>query len=231
MSVLDQLNEIATLAERGEEVMEMCIAVGQQAARASDANRAAIGALAEVLCRRYSEGELATFAKNIGVKVRTVSSYRFVVRYYSYAHVCSLLEQGAAWSLLRETAQAYPDDPAAADAFIETALDQHMTIEEAERALAQETGREPKPSLADELAAEMTRLRTACEFAIDELMTARRGLFEYSNYLIGEGYITDALDAENGRVYRAAQAIRDALTVRVVAAHGGSDAAGVAHVG
>lgn len=210
MSVLDQLNHIATLAERGEEVMEMCIAVGQQAARDGDNSRAAIGALADVLCRRYAEGSLETFAKNIGVKVRTVSSYRAVVRYYSYAHLCNLLEQGAAWSLLRETAQAYPDNPDAADAFIETALDQHMTIEEAERALALATETPRKPSLADALAAKLERLMTACE-GVPELLTALAGL-------AGDRLEHDLDDMAMAK----AQAIRDALAAD--AAHGGGDA-------
>jgi hypothetical protein len=160
VSVLAQLNEIATLAERGEEVMEMAIAAGQQAARDGDANRAAIGALAEVLCRRYSEGMLETFAKNIGVKARTVRSYRAVVRYYSLAHVCNLLEQGAAWSLLRETAQAYPDQPDAADSFLERALDAHMTIEEAERELALDTGHQPRPRVLLEMPVTVSRVDT-----------------------------------------------------------------------
>lgn len=224
MSVLDQLNQIATLAERGEEVMEMCIAVGQQAARDGDTNRATIGALADVLCRRYSEGELATFAKNIGVKVRTVSSYRFVVRYYSYAHVCSLLEQGAAWSLLRETAQAHPDDPDAADAFLETALDQHMTIEEAERALAKDARRDKAPSLADALAAALAKMREVMDGVPEMLESGAAAIVELIPFYD---------EREVWLMHAKAQAIRDALTVRVVAAavRGAGDAGSAAEAG
>lgn len=200
MSLLDQLNQIATLAERGEEVMEMCIAAGQQAAREGDNSRAAIGALAEVLCRRYSEGTLETFAKNIGVKARTVRSYRAVVGYYSFAHVCNLLEQGAAWSLLRETAQAFPDQPDAADAFLERALDAHMTIEEAERELALDTGRVKAPSLADALAVMVKQWRALME-DVPEMLER---IADLSDAVMVDGSEVEAIEAK-------AQAIRDAL--------------------
>jgi hypothetical protein len=215
MPVLEQLNEIATLAERGEEVMEMAIAAGQQAARDGDNSRAAIGALAEVLCRRYSEGTLETFAKNIGVKARTVRSYRAVVGYYSFAHVCNLLEQGAAWSLLRETAQAYPDQPAAADAFLERALDAHMTIEEAERELALDAGRVRSPSLADELAATLARVLDA----VDGVPALLEHAAECESWRpSAEWHVIKAYRAK-------AQAIRDALRPRVAAAAAGGGVA------
>lgn len=199
MNIFDQINHVAACAERGEEVMEMAISIGQQASRDGDRQRIAIGTLADILCRRYAEGSLESFAKNISVKARTVRSYRSVVRYYGSVHLCNLLEQGAAWSLLRETAQAFPDQPDAADAFLERALDAHMTIEEAERELALDTGRVKAPSLADALAAKLARLLDAVD-GVPELLIALAGL------------AGDALEHDlDDRAMAKAQAIRDAL--------------------
>ena len=203
---------------------ESLVSAGQDLAITNAKNKARLGELVNVVTERWGDERVDDYSKDISegdIKPRTLRSYRHVVTYYgSAAHVCRYIDQRVGWSVLRETASHFGDsgkDDAAA--FLEHVMSSGITTyNETMRELKGATEQPRKPTLADELAADVKRLREACEYAVNELAAARHGIFKYSNYLIEQGCVTDALDAENGRIYRATNAIRDALTVRVVAA-------------
>jgi hypothetical protein len=54
MDIIAELDTVIAAADRGEEVMDMAIAVGQNAAFNGDMSRVILGALADALTTRYN---------------------------------------------------------------------------------------------------------------------------------------------------------------------------------
>jgi hypothetical protein len=146
LTVADLIAQIQRASDAGEEVIEMCITVGSDAARTADVQRVVIGELARLLTVRYGEGTVETFAKGCGLKTVTVRSYRVVVRTFTFATAYRFtVEDGVPWVILRDAAHGFGGDTERAMAFVEDAADKRKTVIEAQRDLAIANGKPPKP--------------------------------------------------------------------------------------
>ena len=191
---------------------ESLVSAGQDLAITNAKNKARLGELVNVVTERYGDGRVDDYSKDISegdIEPRTLRSYRHVVTYYgSAAHVCRYIDQRVGWSVLRDTASHFGDSGKAdAAAFLEHVMSSGITTyKETMRALKGTDGAPKAPTLADELRDMVDQYRAMLLRAADIL--ERIGKYD------GFDMTADDLLAE-------AQAIRDALRPRVVAAAGG----------
>jgi hypothetical protein len=161
VTVAELIAQIQRASDAGEEVIEMCITVGTDAARTADVQRVVIGELARLLTVRYGEGTVDTFAKGCGLKTVTVRSYRVVVRTFTFDTAYRFaVEDGVPWVILRDAAHCFGGDTEQAVAFVEDAADKRKTIKEAQRDLAIATGKPPKPRVLLEMPVTVSRVDT-----------------------------------------------------------------------
>jgi hypothetical protein len=147
MDIIAELESINAAADTGAEILDMALALGQFVARGSDISRAVLGALADTLTVRYNEGTLAEFAKTVGVEARTLRDYRQVVRLLGFGATRRFISGGVPFKVMLHAARYYPEDAAAASAFLATAERYQYSIAEAQRELATRHGQPPRPAV------------------------------------------------------------------------------------
>jgi hypothetical protein len=146
LSPTDIIEQIRRASEAGDEIMEMAVAVGTDAARTADTQRVVIGELARLLTVRYNEGTIEAFSKACGLQAVTVRTYRAVVRTFTFDTAYRFaVEDGVPWIVLRDAARYYGSEPDKAVAFVEDAASKRKSIEEAQADLATVSGKPPKP--------------------------------------------------------------------------------------
>lgn len=141
------IQDLAERAERGEEIMEEALTIGQPLSKRSDEARVIIGALASTIKKRYGENTVSKFADRIGWHSKSVYGYRRMVEFYG-------------WQYLRETWLEDEDTPlrythfrdamrlgetSTALNFLETCA-VHMSPDEARRELTLMAGKPPAPA-------------------------------------------------------------------------------------
>jgi hypothetical protein len=189
--------------DAGDALYELAIAVGQKRREQADTARVDLGEIARRLSVRWGDGTIERYAKDIGVADRTLRDYRQVVSLLTYGAARQFVQDGVPWKVMLLSARYHADSAADALAFLETAARDHMTIDEAERALVLESA--PKaPSLADALAAKLARVLDAVD-GVPDLMERAASNLEW------EGVDDSDPDSVIHVLRHRAQAIRDAL--------------------
>jgi hypothetical protein len=188
----------------GAALYELAIAVGQKRREQADTARVDLGEIARRLSVRWGDATIERYAKDIGVADRTLRDYRQVVSLLTYGAARQFVQDGVPWKVMLLSARYHADSAADALAFLETAARDHMTIDQAERALVLDSA--PKaPSLADDLAAKLARVLDAVDGVPEHL---ERDAYLHDVQFGG----TSLHDARYVQWLRAkAQAIRDAL--------------------
>jgi hypothetical protein len=187
--------------DAGDALYELAIAVGQKRREQADTARVDLGEIARRLSVRWGDATIERYAKDIGVADRTLRDYRQVVSLLTYGAARQFVQDGVPWKVML-SARYHADSAADALAFLETAARDHMTIDQAERALVLDSA--PKaPSLADALAAKLARVLDAVDGVPEMLEQAARD----AEYMTGD-------DSEAGPLRAKAQAIRDALAMQ-----------------
>jgi hypothetical protein len=159
--------------DAGDALYELAIAVGQNRREQADTARVDLGEITRRLSVRWGDETIERYAKDIGIAGRTLRDYRQVVSLLTYGAARQFVQDGVPWKVMLLSARYHADSAADALAFLETAARDHMTIDEAERALVLE--RTPKaPTLADDLAAKLARVLDAVDDVPEMLEEASR---------------------------------------------------------
>jgi hypothetical protein len=198
---------------------ESLVSAGQDLAITNAKNKARLGELVNVVTERYGDQRVDDYSKDISegdISARTLRSYRFVVAYYEgSAHVCRYIDQRVGWSVLRDTASHFGDsgkDDAAA--FLEHVMSSGITTyKETMRALKGTDGAPKAPTLADELAATLAKMREVMAEVPEMLDTG-------AAFIMSAGHVSTAQ-----AMFDMADTIRDALRPRVAAAAAGGGVA------
>lgn len=121
---------------------EMAVSAAQAARETGDNMRWVIGDIAGGIVRTWGKGTLQAFAKDVGLGRKTVYEYEFTASVFlpdereTYA--------GLSWSLFRLAARI--DDSSARAEFLERAIADGWTVDEAQREAALLKGKTPKPA-------------------------------------------------------------------------------------
>jgi hypothetical protein len=192
---------------------ESLVSAGQDLAITNAKNKAKLGELVNIVTEKWGDQRVDDYSKDIfegDISARTLRSYRHVVTYYgSAAHVCRYIDQRVGWSVLRDTAAHFGDTgKAEAAAFLEHVMSSGITTyNETMRTLKGGDATPKAPSLADDLAAKLTRILDAVD-GVPELMERAAGNLEWEgDYDSDPDSVTHVLRAK-------AQAIRDALAMQ-----------------
>jgi hypothetical protein len=200
--------------DAGDALYELAIAIGQKRREQADTVRVELGEIARRLSTRWGDETIERYAKDIGIAGRTLRDYRQVVSLLTFGAARQFVQDGVPWKVMLLSARYHADSAADALAFLETAARDHMTIDEAERALVLDSrdGAPKAPTLADELAATLARVLDA----VDGVPALLEHAAECESWRpSAEWHVIEAYRAK-------AQAIRDALRPRVAAdARGG----------
>jgi hypothetical protein len=209
MDIIAELESINAAADTGAEILDMALALGQFVARGSDISRAVLGALADTLTIRYNEGTLAEFAKTVGVEARTLRDYRQVVRLLGFGATRRFISGGVPFKVMLHAARYYPEDAAAASAFLATAERYQYSIAEAQRELATRHGQPPRPRVLLDMPVTVSRVDT------------ERGVIVLSDLGDGVWELAGCMGATV--MLRVTEAIRDALAAATERAGAAAD--------
>jgi hypothetical protein len=191
---------------------ESLVSAGQDLAITNAKNKAKLGELVNIVTEKWGDQRVDDYSKDIfegDISARTLRSYRHVVTYYgSAAHVCRYIDQRVGWSVLRDTAAHFGDTGKAdAAAFLEHVMSSGITTyNETMRTLKGGDATPKAPSLADDLAAKLTRILDAVD-GVPDLMDRAASNLEW------EGVDDSDPDSIIHTLRYSAQAIRDALAI------------------
>jgi hypothetical protein len=191
---------------------ESLVSAGQDLAITNAKNKAKLGELVNIVTEKWGDARVDDYSKDIfegDISARTLRSYRHVVTYYgSAAHVCRYIDQRVGWSVLRDTAAHFGDTGKAdAAAFLEHVMSSGITTyNETMRTLKGGDATPKAPSLADDLAAKLTRILDAVD-GVPDLMDRAASNLEW------EGVDDSDPDSIIHTLRYSAQAIRDALAI------------------
>jgi hypothetical protein len=189
---------------------ESLVSAGQDLAITNAKNKAKLGELVNIVTEKWGDQRVDDYSKDIfegDISARTLRSYRHVVTYYgSAAHVCRYIDQRVGWSVLRDTAAHFGDTGKTdAAAFLEHVMSSGITTyNETMRTLKGGDTTPKAPSLADDLAAKLTRILDA----VDGVPALLEHAAECESWRpSAEWHVIDTYRAK-------AQAIRDALAMQ-----------------